>query len=128
MSALCDHFGDTLLVLPAPGLADILTFRKSCHFQLHKTSEFDNSDVREIAARIRHETRKAEKTLYKVHFDSDSICEGYSNTLMDLLAEMKIPKQYSTMIGMFLYLSYLQFNAWCGLIVTWIYLCVALFL
>ena len=128
VSVLCDHFGDTLFALSAPGLANILTFRKSRHFQLHNTSEFDNSDGREIAARIRQETRKTEKTLHKVHLDSDSICEGYSDTLMDLLAEMKFPKLYSTMIGMFLYLSYLHFNTLCRLIVTWIYLCVALFL
>ena len=94
MSALCDYFGDTLLVLSAPGLANMLIFWKLCHFQLHNTSEFDNSNVREIAAHIRQETRKTEKTLYKVHFDSDSMCEGYSDTLMDLLAEMKIPKLY----------------------------------
>ena len=81
VSAFCDYFGDTLLVLSVPGLANILTLRKSCHFQLHNTSEFDNKDVKEIAARIKQKTRKTEKTLYKVHFDSDSICEEYSDTL-----------------------------------------------
>ena len=81
VSALCDFLGNTLLVLSASGLANILTFRKSCHFQLHSTSEFDNSNISEIVTCIRQETRKTEKILYKVHFDTLTLIQYVRDTV-----------------------------------------------
>ena len=96
-SALKNHFGDALVILPSPGVASILTFRKSCHFRLQNSNDIDE----EFAECIKTETERTDITLYKIQFDSNTIYEGYSETLMNLLSELKMPLLQSIMIGLY---------------------------
>ena len=43
---------------------------------------------------------RTDRTLYKIQFDSNTIGEGYSNTLLNLLSELKIPQLQSIMTGL----------------------------
>ena len=45
-------------------------------------------------------TERTDRTLYKIQFDSNTIYEGRSNKLVNLLSELKIPQLQSIMIGL----------------------------
>ena len=63
------------------------------------SNDIDDKDVQEFAERIKTETVRTDRILYNIQFDSNTICEGYSNTLMNLLSELKIPQLQSMIIG-----------------------------
>ena len=90
-NALKNHFGDSLVVLSSPGVASILTFRKSCHFRLQNDNDIDDKDVKEFSEHIKTETERTDRTLYKIQFDSNTLCEGYSGALLNLPSELKVP-------------------------------------
>ena len=46
-NALKNHFGDAFVILSSPGVATILTFRKSCSFHLQNNNDIDDKDVKE---------------------------------------------------------------------------------
>ena len=73
-NTLKDHFSDSLVVLSSPVVASILTFRKSCYFRLQHSNDIDDTDVKVFAERIKTETEKRDRTLYKIQFDSNTIC------------------------------------------------------
>ena len=68
------------------------------------SNDIDDKDVKEFAERMKTETERIYRTLYKIQFDSNTVCEGYSNTLMNLLSELKIPQLQSMIIGWYSFL------------------------
>ena len=107
-NSLKNHFGDSLVALSFPGVASILTFRKSCHFRLQNSNDVSDKDVKEFAERLKTETERTYRTLYKIQFDSNTICEGCSDTLMNLLSGLKVPQLQSIMIGLYNFLNTVQ--------------------
>ena len=53
-------------------------------------------------------TERTDMTLYKIQFDSNTIYEGYSDTLMNLLSELKMPLLQSIMIGLYNFFNTVQ--------------------
>ena len=96
MSNLVDYFGKETVLLTSPGVASILVFKKFCHFTLHNIDDSENKiNLKDVAAAIQMETQRIERTKYKVQFDiesPESLDEGFSDTLMELLSELKIDK------------------------------------
>ena len=68
------------------------------------SNDIDDKDVQEFAERIKTETVRTDRILYNSQFDSNTIYEGYSNTLMNLLSELKIPQLQSMIIGWYSFL------------------------
>ena len=101
MDKLIRHFGKEVAYLSSPGYASVIVFKKFCHYTLRTVDDDENKNVKQIASTIQKETEKTEKTKYKVQFDIDSIVEGFSETLMQLLSELNIPKLPAIMIGEF---------------------------
>ena len=101
ISKLVEYFGKATVLLSAPGLASILVFKKHCHFTLQNIEDSENKYLKEIAVMIQKETQRTERIKYKVQFDADSLAEGFSTTLMELLSELKIDKLPALMIGKF---------------------------
>ena len=64
----------------------------------------NDKDVKEFAERIKTETERTDGTLYKIQFDSNTICGGCSDTLMNLLSELKIPQLQSMINGWYSFL------------------------
>ena len=74
-NALKNHFCNSLVGFSSPGVASILTFRKSCHFRFQNSNDIDDKDVKELAERIKTETKRTDKTRYKIQFDSKTMCD-----------------------------------------------------
>ena len=74
-NALKNHFDNSLVGFSSLGVASILTFRKSCHFHFQNSNDVDDKDAKELAERIKTETKRTDKTRYKIQFDSKTICE-----------------------------------------------------
>ena len=53
-------------------------------------------------------TERTDMTLYKIQFDSNTIYEGYSDTLTNLLSELKMPLLQSIMIGLYNFFNTVQ--------------------
>ena len=100
INALTEQFNDSHALLSSPGVASILIFRRSCHFHL-QNNDIDDKDLKEFAERVKIETERTDKTLYKIQIDLNTICEGYSDTLMNLLSELKTRQLQSIMIGLY---------------------------
>lgn len=94
-----NHFGDSLVVLSSPGVTNIFAFRKSCHFHLQNINDIEDRDVKEFAEHIKTETERTNRTLYKIQFNLNTVCDGYSYTFMNLLSELRIPQLQSIMVG-----------------------------
>lgn len=69
-NALKIRFSRLLVFLLFLGVANILIFRKLCHFGLQKRNVIDDKKVKEFAEGIKTQ---------KIQFDSNNICEGYSD-------------------------------------------------
>jgi hypothetical protein len=94
-------FGDEVMLLSSPGVASMLVLKKYCHFTLQNVDDNDNKNLTEVAKSIKAETIQTERNMYKVFlkFDINSIAEGFSDALMNLLEELKLDKLSSIMIG-----------------------------
>ena len=103
-SIVKNHFDDSLVVLSSPGVANIFTFRKSYHFCLQDDNNIDDKDVKEFPERMKTEIERVDNALYKIQLDWNAICEGYSDTLMNLLSKLKIPQLQFIMIGLYSFL------------------------
>ena len=114
MSNLVDYFGKETVLLTSPGVANILVLKKFCHFTLHNIDDSENKiNLKDIAAAIQMETQRTERTKYKVKFDIESpeyLAEGFSDTLMELLSELKIDKLPALMMCKFDLGVFCQFN------------------
>ena len=101
MSKLVDYFGKETAYLSCPGHASLLVFKKFCHYTLCNIEDDEDKNLKDIAALIQKETKRTDRTKYKVQFGIDLIVEGFSETLMELLSELKISKLPAVMIGEF---------------------------
>ena len=102
---IVENFGNEVVLLSSPGVASILVFRKHCHFKLQNIDDSNDKNLKIIATAIRTETSSTVKTQYKVRFDIGSITEGFSERLMDLLAELKIGCLPSILVAMSHYIT-----------------------
>ena len=55
------------------------------------SSDIDDKDLQEFAGCIKTETERTDRTPYKIQFDWNTICEGYSDTLMNVLNGNTLP-------------------------------------
>ena len=49
---LVDYFRDEVVLLSSPGLASILAFKKYCYFTLQCADDYDDKNLRIVAAAI----------------------------------------------------------------------------
>lgn len=98
---LVRYFGKEVAYLSSPSFASVLVFKKFCHYTLRTTDDNDDNskNVKQLASTIKKETKSTDRTQYTIQFDVDSIVEGFSETLMDLLSELNVPKLPAVMIG-----------------------------
>ena len=75
--ALCEYFGDDLIVLSSPGVANILVFREACKLNIVDALE-EKVDGAQLAHEIRNETRKIDTSLYDLTLDNDTLMDGVS--------------------------------------------------
>ena len=99
VKSLSVYFGEKLLVLSSPGLASILVFKAKCHFSILTEDNDSDKNVKEVAASIRCEVEKQDHSKYRLRLDEEACMDGLSSTLMNLLAEIHIPKLPSILIG-----------------------------
>ena len=104
IKVLVDYLGDEVVLLSSPGLASILVFKK--HFALQSADDGDDKNLRIAAAAIKAEMLAADRNQHQVKFDDDTVNEGISATLMDLLGELNIGKSPSILVSMICFLIY----------------------
>ena len=95
------------MLLSSLGLASILVFKKYCHFALQNADDGDDKNLRIVAVAIKAEPSATDRNQYKVQFDVDTVNEGFSATLMNLLGELNIGKLPLILVGMICFLIYL---------------------
>ena len=99
VNALSKHFGEQLLILSSPDLANILVFQNQCHYYIVVDDADTKKNVQEVAIAITRETEKQDRTVCRLRMDDDADSEGVSSTFMDLLNELKLPKLPALLIG-----------------------------
>ena len=101
-----DYPGNEVVLLYSPSLARILVFKRYCHSALQSTDDDDDKNLSIVAAAIKAQTLITDRNQYKVKFDGETVNEGFSATLMDLLGELNIGKLPSILVGMICFLIY----------------------
>lgn len=101
-----DYPGHEVVLLYSPSLARILVFKRYCHSALQSTDDNDDKNLSIVAAAIKAQTLITDRNQYKVKFDGETVNEGFSATLMDLLGELNIGKLPSILVGMICFLIY----------------------
>ena len=101
-----DYPGHEVVLLYSPSLARILVFKRYCHSALQSTDDDDDKNLSIVAAPIKAQTLITDRNQYKVKFDGETVNEGFSATLMDLLGELNIGKLPSILVGMICFLIY----------------------
>ena len=101
-----DYPGHEVVLLYSPTLARILVFQRYCHSALQGTDDDDDKNLSVVAAAIKAQTLITDRNQYKVKFDGETVNEGFSTTLMDLLGELNIGKLPSILVGMICFLIY----------------------
>ena len=101
-----DYPGHEVVLLYSPSLARILVFKRYCHSALQSTDDDDDKNLSIVAAAIKAQTLITDRNQYKVKFDGETVNEGFSATLMDLLRELNIGKLPSILVGMICFLIY----------------------
>lgn len=101
-----DYPGHEVVLLYSPSLARILVFKRYCHSVLQGTDDDDDKNLSVVAAAIKAQTLITDRNQYKVKFDGETVNEGFSATLMDLLGELNIGKLPSILVGMICFLIY----------------------
>ena len=81
--------------------------KKYCHFALQSADDGDDTDLRIVAAAIKSEASATDRNQYKIQFDVDTVNDGFSVTLMDLLRELNIGKLPLILVGMIYFLNHL---------------------
>ncbi len=90
MSYISDHFGPKLLILSAPGIANIAVFRSKASDVLRLVNdEEDDLDaaISKISKQIKQDVSSmpVDKTSYSTFIDCESAMRNVSSTVMDLL-------------------------------------------
>lgn len=98
INVLCEHFGGTLIVLSSPGVASLLVFRKTCALSIVEAND-DGPVLKMVASDIVKETSKPDKSTYNVRLNQDNINTSASQTLLQLLAELKLPALPSALVA-----------------------------
>lgn len=98
--------GHEVVLLYSPSLARILVFKRYCHSALQGTDDDDDKNLSVVAAAIKAQTLITDRNQYKVKLDGETVNEGFSATLMDLLGELNIGKLPSILVGMICFLIY----------------------
>ena len=98
-----NYFGYEVMLSSSPGLASILVFRKYCHFALENADVGDDKNLSNSCSI----NPSRDMNQYKGQFDTDTVNEGFSSTLTDLLGEINIRKLTSILVGMICFLFYL---------------------
>jgi len=90
---LCEHFGNDILVLHSPGLANVIMFRRKAaeSMKLVNDKEDDTNDLlsalsKKIANDI--ESVNLDKHHYETEIDCTSAIDNVSGTLLDLLSKL----------------------------------------
>ena len=85
-------FGEQLLILSSPGLANTIVFQNQCRFQIMVDDADTKKNVKEVVIAITQETDQQDRTVYRLRMDNNSASEGVSSILRDLLNELNFPK------------------------------------
>ena len=77
---LAEYFGDEVVLLFSPSLANIHAFKSCCYFALRREKDRANKNLRIIVAAMKAESSATDRNQCKVQFDFDKVNEDFSAT------------------------------------------------
>ncbi|MES9884040.1 MAG: hypothetical protein ABW185_24600 [Sedimenticola sp.] len=98
ISAVKEHFNESLLVLSSPGVASLIVFREQCALNIVDV-QGDDDNIAVIAKSIATETVKPEKWVYQTRLNHYNVNANVSSTLLNLLGELKMSRLSSSMVA-----------------------------